>query len=116
MRVALDIDGTISEHPEFFSFLSNALHAQGHEIIIITYRNRSMQAITEQQMVEWAIVYHQMHFVPTLADKGRLCQELAIDVFFEDMDECILPVGAHTIVFKTRNGFNFDFDGQQWII
>ena len=34
MRVALDIDDTITLHPEFIAFLSNALLAAGHGVYI----------------------------------------------------------------------------------
>jgi hypothetical protein len=30
--------------------------------------------------------------------------------FFDDQDECIAPVDERTLVFKIRNGGNFDFD------
>ena len=33
MRIALDIDGLLDEHPTFFSFLSTALKAQGHTVL-----------------------------------------------------------------------------------
>jgi len=32
----LDIDGPLDEHPEFFRFLSTALRAQGHTVLVLT--------------------------------------------------------------------------------
>ncbi len=40
MKAALDIDGTITERPEFFAVLSRALRAAGHRVLILTYRDR----------------------------------------------------------------------------
>ena len=39
MVVAFDIDDTISRHPQFFAFLTQALIAAGHKVLIITFRS-----------------------------------------------------------------------------
>lgn len=115
MRIALDIDGLLDEHPEFFRFLSTALRGQGHYVAILTYRDPDSRARTEASLVEWGIAYDELHFAKTLADKSRLCRELNIDIFFDDQDECIVPVTDQTLVFKIRNGGNFDFNQCKWL-
>ena len=40
---------------------------------------------------------------------------MAIDVFFDDQDECIVAVDERTLVLKVRNGGNFDFDTRKWL-
>jgi hypothetical protein len=40
MGIALDIDGLLDEHPEFFRFLSTALRAQGHYVAIMEGQKR----------------------------------------------------------------------------
>jgi hypothetical protein len=115
MRIALDIDGTLDEHPEFFRFLSGALRDRGHFIAILTYRDPDRRVQTETQLNMWGIIHDEIHFAQSLADKGRLCRDLEIDVFFDDQDECIVPVGQRTLVLKIRNEGNFDFDESKWL-
>jgi uncharacterized HAD superfamily protein len=115
MRIALDIDGTITDHLEFFRFLSTALRGHGHWIVIITYRSASARVRTEQELAQWGIVYDELYFVEAFEGKAHLCKLMEIDVFFEDMDECIAPVDERTMVFKVRNGGNFDYEDRKWV-
>lgn len=39
MNVGLDIDGTITENPQFFALLSRVLRAAGHKVHIVSYRD-----------------------------------------------------------------------------
>ncbi len=115
MRVGLDLDGLLDERPDFFAFLTAALKAAGHFVAILTYRDPEGRARTEGQLREWGVVYDELHFARALADKGRLCRELKIDIYFDDQDECIQDVDEGTTVFKIRNGGNFDFGGRRWL-
>ncbi len=115
MRIGLDIDGLLDERPEFFAFLSSALRGTGHFIAVLTYRDPNSAERTRRQLSEWGIVYDELHFARTLSDKGRLCRELAIDVYFDDQDECVVGVDETTTVFKIRNGGNFDFGAKKWL-
>lgn len=115
MRIGLDIDGLLDERPDFFSFLSHALRAGGHFVAILTYRDPDSRSRTEGQLATWGIAYDELHFAHSLADKGRLCRELTIDVYFDDQDECLVGVDETTTVFKIRNGGNFDFDKGKWL-
>jgi hypothetical protein len=91
------------------------LRAAGHHVAVLTYRDPPWQRRTEEQLLGWGVAYDALHFAATLEDKGRLCRELALDVFFDDQDECIVPVDATTLVLKVRNGGNFDFTGRCWL-
>lgn len=115
MRVALDIDGTLDEHPGFFAFLSQSLRGAGHEVFILTYRDPDSVARVAEQLLGWGIVFDELVFATSLEDKGKQCRDLAIDVFIDDMDECIVPVARGTLVLKVRNEGNFDFDEQRWV-
>jgi hypothetical protein len=66
-------------------------------------------------LVGWGIACDEIYFARSLSDKGRLCRELAIDVYFDDQDECLAGVGRKTTVFKVRNAGNFDFDQKKWL-
>lgn len=115
MRIGLDLDGLLDERPEFFAFLTAALRAAGHFVAVLTYRDPASRPKTEAQLGGWEIAYDELHFATSLADKGRLCRELAIDVYFDDQDDCLAGVGEGTTVFKVRNGGNFDFATRQWL-
>ena len=90
MRIGLDIDGLLDEWPDFFAFLSATLRAAGHYIAVLTYRDPVLRTRTEGQLAGWGITYDELHFAQSLSDKGRLCRELSIDVYFDDQDECVV--------------------------
>lgn len=115
MRIGLDFDGLLDEQPGFFQFLTLQLRAAGHFVAVLTYRDPATRDHTEGQLDSLGIHYDQLHFAQSLADKGRLCRELEIDIYFDDQDECLVDVGEQTTVFKIRNGGNFDFDDQKWL-
>jgi hypothetical protein len=115
MRVGLDIDGLLDERPDFFALLSAALRAAGHFVAILTFRDPDTRSRTEGQLAGWGISYDELHFARSLSDKGRLCRELNIDVYFDDQDECVVGVSEKTTVLKIRNGGNFDFAAGKWV-
>lgn len=115
MKVALDIDGTVSENPEFFAILSTALRAAGHSVLILTFREpTSVQKIYEE-LARWHIHYDDLVIAPSLESKGALCSLHGVDLFFDDQDECIAGVPESVMVFKIRNGGNFDFAASKWL-
>src|SRR4051812_43980617 len=103
MRVGLDLDGLLDEQPAFFAFLTAALRDGGHFVAVLTYRNPEGRARTETQLAGWSVAYDELHFAESLGDKGRMCHELKIDVYFDDQDECLVGVDEATTVFKIRN-------------
>jgi hypothetical protein len=115
MRIGLDLDGLLDEQPAFFSFLTAALREGGHFVAVLTYRDPELRRRTVAQLASWGIAYGELHFARSLSDKGRLCLELDIDVYFDDQDECIQDVAERTTVFKIRNGGNFDYEEQKWL-
>ena len=109
MNVGLDIDDTITRHPEFFALLSAALKAQGHVVVIITFRESSAE--TSAELEEWGIVYDRLvtydprtqNGSEIFAWKAKQCREHEIDVMFEDDPEvtahidhertlCLMPI------------------------
>jgi hypothetical protein len=115
VRVGLDFDGLLDEQPAFFALLTAALRSGGHFVAVLTFRDPQSRARTEAQLAALGIGYDELHFARSLGDKGRLCRELAIDVYFDDQDECVVGVDDQTAVFKIRNGGNFDFDEKKWL-
>jgi hypothetical protein len=115
VRIGLDLDGLLDEQPAFFAFLTAALRSGGHFVAVLTYRDPDSRTRTEGQLVGWGITFDELRFARSLQDKGHLCRELEIDVYFEDQDECIQDVDERTTVFKIRNGGNFDFEEKKWL-
>jgi hypothetical protein len=115
MKVALDIDGTISERPEFFAVLSAALRAAGHQVLVLTYRDPARTEAARDQLAAWGITFDELVISPSLEAKGALCGELGVDLFFDDQDECLASVPESVLVCKVRNGGNFDFRRRRWL-
>ncbi len=115
MRIALDIDGTISEHPEFFAVLSSALRAAGHYVLVLTYRDPANTDSTKAQLAGWCVEFDELVIAPSLEGKGELCAAHGVNLFFDDQDECIATVPESVVVCKVRNGGNFNFKRRKWI-
>jgi uncharacterized HAD superfamily protein len=115
MTVALDIDGTISERPEFFALLSAAFRRAGHTVLVLTYRDPNRATATAAQLADWGVEYDELVIAASLEAKGELCAAHGVDLFFDDQDECIARVPESVLVFKVRNGGNFDFATRQWL-
>ena len=115
MKIALDIDGTISENPTFFAVLSTAFRAAGHFVLVLTYRDPNRAEATRDQLYQWGIAFDELVIAPNLESKGPLCATHGVDLFFDDQDECIAAVPESVLVCKVRNGGNFDFGSQRWL-
>jgi hypothetical protein len=105
MIVALDVDGTITRNPPFFALLSGALKAAGHEVIILTFRE-DRDALAAD-LAEWGIAYGRL-ITATTTDllaggpdewKARVCRELGVDVFFEDVPEVLERLDDSVLAF-----------------
>jgi hypothetical protein len=106
MVIAFDIDQTITRHPGFFACISRALVRDGHEVVIITFRED--RASTEADLREWGIEYTRLvtselgsvlrHGVERW--KGAVCREHGVEVFFEDDAEVLRHVdqGVFTLL------------------
>lgn len=93
LTIALDIDETITAHPGFFAFLSQAAVAAGHTVLIITFREDRKTAeadlsgwgITWTKLITSSFAEHMEHGVDEW--KGWVCREHGVDIFFDDMAE-----------------------------
>jgi len=103
MVVALDIDDTITRHPEFFAFLSRRLLDEGHKVVIITFREDRQATrvlldnlgIAFSTLVTSSLEAHLTHGVDEW--KAAVCREHAVDVFFEDDPRVIRHVAEPTV-------------------
>ena len=103
MRIALDIDGTITRSPEFFAVLSKALIDAGHTVFVVTHRLDRND--TEDELAEYGVRYHELvlpdSFDHEIADwKIEAYQHVEPDIVFEDMLEVVnaLPSSVASFV------------------
>lgn len=98
MKIGLDLDFTITEIPEFFQILSQALILTGHEIHIITYRDNEEKV--KQELFSFGITYTKIH-LPTKAEpvatwKAKVVTELGLDIMIDDAPEVIAALPKST--------------------
>ncbi len=106
MVVALDIDGTIDQHPEFFAHLSRSLVESGHRVVVITFRENAGE--TAAALDAWGVRYHELIVndldeqlaVGVLEWKGVVCRRLGVDVFFEDDLEVLAHIPESVVCFS----------------
>jgi hypothetical protein len=105
MNVALDIDGTITKAPQFFSFLSRSVRETGGKVFVVTSRANiaGVDAQTRQELVSYAVEFDELCIIPDAEDmqmpcphhdldwnekylwqKVKLCIDRNVEVVFED--------------------------------
>lgn len=90
MQVGVDIDGTITHMPEFFSFLTTALVNIGHRVYLISYRQDTpmIRILTEIQLKQIDVKYTKLFLSDRREDahiwKGKLAKKLRLDIMFEN--------------------------------
>lgn len=92
MNVAIDIDGTIDQDPEFFSSLAAALQAAGHHVYVIT--GIEQDEVTPEDVTAKAgylnamgfTAYDYVYVCPKPHDewKAQLVQDLCIDALIDN--------------------------------
>jgi hypothetical protein len=64
-RIGLDIDGTISAYPDYYSALSRTVKYNGGRVVVISSRREDSRAVTKAQLDEWSIAYDSLYlFLP----------------------------------------------------
>jgi hypothetical protein len=116
MRIAIDIDDTITRNPVFFSFLTRSFSNEGHHVVILTHRTDEARARLDLQAN--GIVYHQLicyrfeEEIPWEKWKGHICTQEQLEILFDDNPEVInhLPEGVQgfLIVLPDRGLVYYD--------
>ena len=107
MIIGFDIDGTITRHLDFFSFLTTALIEKGHKVIIITSRNDKV--ITDKDLKGWGIVYSELVVANYAASedldkwKAEVCIGKGVEVYFEDDPDVINILSKDIAAFMVTN-------------
>lgn len=111
LKIGVDLDGTISEYPEFFKLLTRAMAGAGCEVYIITDRAPGTETEVRGELQKYGITYHVIKI--TREKAGYILNE-GISVLFDDVDDYFLELPEEVAVFKIRQKYNFDFTLNKW--
>lgn len=109
--LGLDLDGCITDAPEFFSAWS---HSWPGKVFVITYRRDKQKAIRD--LVEHNIRYDEVILVDRFDGKAAVIADKGVTHYVDDQPEMLknIPSGVHVMLF--RNPGNFDFNSNRWIM
>jgi uncharacterized HAD superfamily protein len=110
LLLGLDLDGTITDAPEFFSAWTKSWPGR---VIIITYRNDREKTILDLERLN--IRYDELVLVDRMDGKAAVIAEHGVTTYVDDQPEMLknVPNGVNVMLF--RNKGNFDFDDQRWM-
>ena len=108
--IALDLDGTIDEAPEFFRVLSECWPGK---VYVITFRLDRAKA--ERDVARFGIRCDEVVVVNSFQQKATEIAKREISVYFDDQDEILLHIPEGVAVLKIRNGGNYDYKSRQWL-
>jgi uncharacterized HAD superfamily protein len=108
--LGLDLDGTITDNPEFFKLLASVW---GGPVYVITYRADYDSCVMDLE--HFGIEVDRIILVNEFSEKAKWIKKLNITVFFDDMDEVTTHIPEGVTVFKPRNDGNFCFDTKRWL-
>ena len=112
MKIAVDLDGTISEYPEFFKLFTKAMSQAGCKIYVVTDRPPGTEEMVAEQLQGYGITYD---VVKITSQKSPYILKEGIGVLFDDVDHYFRDLPAEVAVFKIRQKYNFDFSEKRWI-
>jgi uncharacterized HAD superfamily protein len=109
LNLGLDLDGTITDAPEFFSAWTKSWPGR---VIIITYRNDREKTILDLERLN--IRYDELVLVDRMDGKAVIAEH-GVTTYVDDQPEMLknVPNGVNVMLF--RNKGNFDFDDQRWM-
>ena len=111
LKIAVDLDGTISEYPEFFKLFTRVMAEAGCEVYIITDRAPGTETEVRGELQKHGITYH---VIKITREKAGYILDEGIGVLFDDVDDYFLDLPEKVAVFKIRQKYNFDFTLNRW--
>jgi hypothetical protein len=112
MKIAIDLDATMTMYPRMFTVFAQALRSAGHIIYIVTDRVLGTESEVMAMLDDLEIGYD---FVKITSDKASYIREQGIEVLFDDTDRYFLELPAEVAVLKVRGHYNFDYVERKWI-
>lgn len=87
LKLGLDLDGVITETPEFFSAWT---HSWPGEVVIITYRKDRQKAV--QDLAERNIRYDELVLVDRFEAKAEVIANLGVAFYIDDQPEMLKTI------------------------
>jgi len=112
IKVAIDLDNTITEYPKFFSIITRAL-VPSIEVVILTNRENSVESKEKIKKILADLDIFYSKIVIT-AKKTEYVIKNDVNIFIDDTDEYFLNLPKSVCVLKIREPGNFDFDIKKW--
>ena len=116
MKIAIDLDNTITASKESIEFFRIIIHLlipdPEYKIVILTAREPGTEQQIANELEYMRIEYSEIIITDRKADYIR---ENKITIFFENEDEYLLGLGSEVTVFKIREDGNFSFSAGKWI-
>jgi hypothetical protein len=81
MRLALDIDGTITADPSFFARLVQDVIRAGGEVHVVSSRSPEARRETLLELSQFGIRFSALHLIPALGTAQTLCPHSELDWF-----------------------------------
>lgn len=113
MKIAIDLDATITMYPKVFSAMSQAFKAAGHEVYILTDRVPGTENEVTAMLDELRIEYD---YLMITKDKASYIVQQGIEVLYDDTDQYFSGLPETVAVFKVRGHYNFDYRLKKWIV
>ena len=111
LTLGLDLDGVITEAPEFFSTWTH--HWPGR-VIVITYRSDRQKAIRDVESCN--IRYDEIVLVDRFDGKAAVIKERGVHLYIDDQPEMLKNISSDCRVMLFRNEGNFDYDDSKWML
>jgi len=108
--LGLDLDGCITDAPEFFSAWS---HSWPGKVIVITYRRDLQKAKNDLEACQ--IRYDEVVLVDHFAAKAKVIADQRVAIFVDDQPEILMHISADVHVLLFRNEGNYDFTDRRWM-
>lgn len=114
MKIAIDLDNTITASRESIDFFSTLTHLldPDHKIYILTDRDPNSHQEIADELDYLDIEYAE---IVITSNKAQFIKDNNITIFFESGDEYFLELGEEVTVFKIRGNGNFSFSAKKWI-
>lgn len=111
LTLGLDLDGVITEAPEFFSAWTQSWPGK---VIVITYRNDREKAIRDVE--SRSIRYDEIILVDRFDAKAEVIRDKGVSIYIDDQPEMLKNISQDCHVMLFRNDGNFDSDDQKWML
>lgn len=114
MKIAIDLDNTITADQnsvEFFSIMTHLLIAE-YRICILTNREPGTEQEVAQELDYLGIEYSE---IAITAQKTEYIKDNKYTIYFENEDEYFFELDESVTVFKIREDRNFSFAENKWI-